>query len=179
MSNKPPRQIISSSIAGRLVIDSFRARQEAAETFEAFAGEPMPWHPDDPGWQRLAAKWSYPESWDLHWLAIYQWILGKAETGWRPPGSEPIAEQSTSALDENELRQMLLAMGAEECTLQLWQIARDREKALDDRMREILQLDRRYAGFDSNQWATFLGGSSSAIRQTATWKALQQAKRND
>ncbi len=46
-------------------------------------------------------------------------------------------------------------------------------------MREILELDRRFAGKDSNEWAKLLGVTSSAVRGYGLWKRLQESKKAD
>ena len=46
----------------------------------------------------------------------------------------------------------------------------------DDRMAEILRLDRRFASKDSVAWGKLLGVSPAAVRSYQTWKLLQKAK---
>jgi hypothetical protein len=53
-------------------------------------------------------------------------------------------------------------------------IAQRQDWSADRKMQEILRLDQRFAGKDSNQWAMLLGVTASNIRQTGTWKVLHR-----
>ena len=49
-------------------------------------------------------------------------------------------------------------------------LAEDKTKNAEQRMRLIVALDPRYAGFSSEQWATLLSVTSAAIRKLSYWK---------
>ena len=57
------------------------------------------------------------------------------------------------------------------------QVAKDSSKNTDSRMREIAELDRRFVGWDSNEWGKLLSVSPQAIRQTSAWKEWRNAMR--
>jgi hypothetical protein len=56
-------------------------------------------------------------------------------------------------------------------------IAKDTEPTAEERMRLLVALDQRFAGFDSEQWATLLGVTPAAIRKTDYWKKELRADR--
>lgn len=62
----------------------------------------------------------------------------------------------TAAMDENGAR--ILA------------IAGDTRKSADDRMRQIVAVDRRACAWPSTKWAELLGVSDAAIRKTLWWR---------
>ncbi len=70
-------------------------------------------------------------------------------------------------------------MVGDENTLAILTIARQEGISGEERMREILELDRRFAGKDSNEWAKLLGVTSSAVRGYGLWKRLQESKKAD
>ena len=58
-------------------------------------------------------------------------------------------------------------------------IADDPDSSADRRMKDIIRIDQRFEDIDSNKWATLLRVTPGAIRQTETWKALQNRKSRD
>jgi ribosome maturation protein Sdo1 len=49
-------------------------------------------------------------------------------------------------------------------------IAADASQSADERMRKIAQLDSRFYGKSSTEWASLLRISDAAVRQTDFWK---------
>lgn len=55
-------------------------------------------------------------------------------------------------------------------------VARDQSLPADQRMRALVEIDKRMEGYDSTQWADLLQVTTAAIRQTDFWKTRKQRK---
>ena len=75
---------------------------------------------------------------------------------------------------ESEAMRLVLATGDENAIRAMAII--DNGETTERRMCDLLVLDRRYAAYDSVQWARMLGVKGGAVRKTTTWKALQKHK---
>jgi hypothetical protein len=82
------------------------------------------------------------------------------------PKEEPDSEQ--------HFQRMALAVG-DENAVKMMAIASRNDISADEKMQMILKLDKRFVGKDSNDWATLLRITPSAVRQTDTWKSLRSA----
>ena len=76
---------------------------------------------------------------------------------------------------EEYLQRVQIASGNGE----IIRIADDPDSSADRRMKDIIRIDQRVKDIDSNKWATLLRVTPGAIRQTETWKALQNRKSRD
>lgn len=76
-----------------------------------------------------------------------------------PAATEPIERQ---ILDANGVR--------------ISQVASDRRRTANERMQDIVGIDRSWAGRTSSEWASLLGVSEQAIRRTATWNLIQRGR---
>lgn len=62
--------------------------------------------------------------------------------------------------------------------VEIMKIARNTDLGGEDRMLEILRIDRRFEAKKSTWWANLLQVSAPAVRQYDTWKSIQAGKRN-
>jgi hypothetical protein len=62
---------------------------------------------------------------------------------------------------------------------EIMEIAHRKDWPGERKMEEILRLDPRFAGKNSNEWAALLGITSAAVRGYDAWKAIQQARKTD
>jgi hypothetical protein len=62
---------------------------------------------------------------------------------------------------------------------QIIQVADNPDLSSNQKMADIIRIDRRFEGIDSEKWATLLNVTSGAIRQTETWTTLQNEKSGD
>jgi NTP pyrophosphatase (non-canonical NTP hydrolase) len=91
---------------------------------------------------------------------------GAADAKTQPPIPAAALEQLAEAIgDENAARVI--------------SIANRRDSSAERKMEEILQIDPRFAGKDSHEWAKLLGVSDAAIRKTATWKHIRRAQADE
>lgn len=90
--------------------------------------------------------------------------------------SEPAPEKAGEAIGADveaqaTIRAMEMVGGAcDEVSLLVIGVASETQKSVEEKMKAILAIDRRYAGYNSPQWARLLHVSTSAIRQTPLWK---------
>jgi hypothetical protein len=97
-----------------------------------------------------------------------------------PGGAEAVHESTgkppaTPAVDAEAVGR-LLALCGDGTALQILRIARDQAKAAEERMRAVVELDRRFDGFNSVQWGELLGISAAAVRQTEFWVSRKQRR---
>lgn len=71
-----------------------------------------------------------------------------------------------------KLEQLVEAIG-DENTGRILAVAKRKDWAADRKMEEILRIDGRFAGKDSQTWAKLLEVSDAAIRKTTTWKLIR------
>jgi hypothetical protein len=94
----------------------------------------------------------------------------------------PIRQQSSAepktASGETQavaLEQLAVAVGDDNVG-RIMAIANRQDWPAERKMEEILRIDSRYVGKDSQEWATLLGVSDAAIRKTAIWKQIRRAQ---
>jgi hypothetical protein len=90
-------------------------------------------------------------------------------------GGERPSDQPTT---EELMLRMAQAVGDDNAA-QILAVAQRKDLTGERKMEQILRMDRRYAGKNSNDWAILLGVKPAAIRQYAIWKGLQEAKKRD
>jgi hypothetical protein len=132
-----------------------------------YKGAPATWELD-----------TYPGCWDAglgQEVAAIRSRLDEAKTssGMVEGGATPSAALPGEV--EQYMERVAQAVG-DDNTAAIMAIANRKDWSGERRMREILRLDGRFAGKDSNEWATLLGVSAAAVRGYATWKALQHGK---
>lgn len=77
---------------------------------------------------------------------------------------------------EEQMRRVALAVGDDNAA-RIIEIAQRKDRSGDEKMQELILLDKRLIGKDSGEWGTLLGVSAAAIRGYSTWKRLQEAKK--
>jgi hypothetical protein len=85
------------------------------------------------------------------------------------PSETPPASLPQTANEETHWRQVLEAVG-DDNAIAIINIAQDPTKTVDQKMRDIYGIDKRFLGKTSEEWATLLTVSGPAIRQTDWWK---------
>jgi hypothetical protein len=89
-----------------------------------------------------------------------------------PPEAESEGEQPNV---EQEMERVALAVG-DDTAAKIMAIGQRKDWGGEQKMQEILRLDKRFAGKDSVEWGTLVGVSAAAIRGYRTWKLLQTNK---
>jgi len=79
---------------------------------------------------------------------------------------------------EQEFRRVAGVIG-DDNAIAILAIAQQQEQSAEERMQKILNLDSRFAGKNSNEWATILGVTPAAVRGYDLWKRLQESKKAD
>jgi hypothetical protein len=79
---------------------------------------------------------------------------------------------------DQHMERIALAVG-DENAVRILAIAERKDWSGERKMEEILLVDRRFAGRDSNEWATLLKVSAAAVRGYGVWKGLQRAKKSE
>jgi hypothetical protein len=79
---------------------------------------------------------------------------------------------------EQHMERIVQAVG-DDSTARILAIASRNDWSGERKMQEILRLDNRFAGKDSEDWATLLGVTSAAVRAYPTWKGLRQQQKAD
>src|SRR5262249_46417792 len=90
-------------------------------------------------------------------------------------------EQETQAgkpTIEQHMERVALAVG-DDNTTKILVIAGRKDWSGERRMEEIIRLDGRYAGKNSNKLATLLGVTPAAVRGYGIWKQIQAKKASD
>ncbi|MGA2259628.1 MAG: hypothetical protein ABSG53_33545 [Thermoguttaceae bacterium] len=59
---------------------------------------------------------------------------------------------------------------------EIFRVARDQSKSVNERMTAIVQLDSRYDGFNSKKWAELMAVTAGAVRQAPFWIARKDRK---
>jgi hypothetical protein len=80
--------------------------------------------------------------------------------------------------DDLLLQQQLHAM-MDETAKRVMSLVQRPDLNADMKLRELFELDPRYAGFPSPRLAEILGVSDAYIRQTGTWKKFRRAAQNE
>jgi hypothetical protein len=83
----------------------------------------------------------------------------------RPQQESEYAARVAALMDEEDAR--ILA------------VASDTKLSANERMKRILVLDRSATGWKSTKWAGVLGVKDAGIRQTETWKELQEKRKHE
>ncbi len=65
-----------------------------------------------------------------------------------------------------------------ETEIEISTIAEADNKTVNEKMREIITLNRGAAGYNSERWGTLLGVTGNAIRKTPLWKTLRAAQKS-
>ena len=73
---------------------------------------------------------------------------------------------------EAEIMRIAQAYGGSELATILG-IAKQPSLSADEKMKQIVRIDRSFQGKDSNDWATLLEVTPAAVRQTESWKAIR------
>lgn len=110
----------------------------------------------------------------LERLAIHLSIVSPEPKVTGTNATEPLTKSDA----ERDLQRVAQAVG-DDTAGKVMAIAQRTDLSADEKMAQIVRLDRRYAGKDSNDWATLLGITSAAVRVTKTWKVTQAAKKSD
>jgi hypothetical protein len=105
------------------------------------------------------------------WLAESEGTTesGSSERPIRTPNDQPSVEQL--------MERVAQAVG-DENAVKVLTIANRKDWSGERKMEEIIRLDTRFAGKDSNEWATLLGVTAAAVRSYGLWKRLQKAKKS-
>jgi hypothetical protein len=77
---------------------------------------------------------------------------------------------------EQQMERAVQAIGDDNAG-KILEIASQKDLPGESRMQNILRLDRRFAGKDSNEWATLLGVTPAAVRGYQTWKTLRRVEK--
>ena len=105
---------------------------------------------------------------------------------WTPsPASEIVNRKVLAGLlpvapapgNEQDMVQLIQAIG-DDNTAKIIGIAQRKDLSGEEKMKEIVKEDVRFAGKDSNEWSTLLGVSDAAIRGYSFWKELQKRKKS-
>lgn len=156
--------------ANKAAIDAQIAKREAE--WEAEFGMPYPRDLED--WERLAV-----------WAGVSGETVFQGK--WTPRRLAPIIEgYAMRRKAESPLAiipaQMLLPKESnydgtshllgllDDTAIEIGRIVQDTAKTLDQRLREIALIDRRFCGKDSEELAELTGKTSGAVRQTNWWK---------
>jgi hypothetical protein len=83
-------------------------------------------------------------------------------------GAAETEDRTSKAVSAAEMGR-LLALCGDGRAVQILRIARDKTKSVDERMRFIVDLDKRFDGYKSKRWADLLGVSEGAVRQAPFW----------
>jgi hypothetical protein len=92
-----------------------------------------------------------------------------------PAGPKETRDESHDL--EEYMERIALAVG-DETAVKILAIAGRKDWSGDRRMREILELDRRFAAKDSNEWPSLLRVTPAAVRGYETWKLLRGGRRD-
>jgi hypothetical protein len=96
-------------------------------------------------------------------------------------GPTDCASEAGGTPDQPDIGQLIervaLAAG-DENTVEVLAIAHRQDWSAERKIEEILRLDPRFAGKNSRQWATLLGVTPQAVRQTGIWTELQRRKKS-
>lgn len=90
---------------------------------------------------------------------------------------EPPAAEKTSNADQ--LLARLCEVVGDEVTTKVLAMASQKDLSGEQRMAEIIRLDKRFAAKNSVQWGTLLDVTPAAVRGYPSWKRLQAAKKDD
>jgi hypothetical protein len=90
-----------------------------------------------------------------------------------PPAASG-AESPAKVADETVGR--LLHLVGDGTGVKVLSIARDQAKPANDRLVALVNLDRRFDGYNSTQWGELLGVTPEAIRQTEFWKTRKKRR---
>jgi hypothetical protein len=109
--------------------------------------------------------------------------LGGSNTtvrGWlvEPPTASNIGVEIGIQNADQQIARFAQAVG-DDNALKIIAIAQRSDLSGEKKMKEILKIDRRFEGKDSNQWADLLGVSAAAVRGYQTWKDLQRRRKSD
>jgi hypothetical protein len=118
------------------------------------------------------AHWLSPVGKDA--LALYRlWQAGVVSN---KPKAESVDEPEPGNNLEQHMARVAQAIG-DDYAVHVLAIAGQKDRSGEERMEEILRLDRRFAGKNSAEWGTLLGVSAAAIRGYKSWKRLQEGKK--
>jgi hypothetical protein len=79
---------------------------------------------------------------------------------------------------EQHMKRIAQAVG-DDNTSRILAVAQRTGWSGEQKMEEIVRLDKRFAGKNSTEWGTLLGVSAAAVRGYGLWKRLQEAKKSD
>ena len=105
-----------------------------------------------------------------------EWRKQQAEAGNQQAEQKPDAGYTNDA--EQQLQRGAQAVG-DDTAAAVMAITQRTDWSADRKMSEIIRLDQRFRGKDSNDWATLLNVRPAAVRQTDTWKRLRSKKSTD
>lgn len=88
--------------------------------------------------------------------------------------SQSLTQPEASGFSEQELLKALASTG-DSNSAKIYQIATDPNLTGDEKLREIICIDRRFASKSSAAWAQLVGGTDANIRQTPVWRELRKA----
>lgn len=85
----------------------------------------------------------------------------------------PEVEHSDAAGDTEVVKRLALLLGPEEARIA--DVAANKTKTVEQRMMEIVAIDKRFTAKDSEEWAVLLGCSSAAIRKLDFWDLIRKS----
>jgi hypothetical protein len=91
---------------------------------------------------------------------------------------EAVTEQGEKEVVKpaDEIVGRLLRLVGDGDAIKILSLARDESKSANDRMCAIIEMDRRFDGYDSVKWGELLAVTPEAVRQTACWINRKQRR---
>lgn len=93
---------------------------------------------------------------------------------WKDSGTE-LVSHGVQPVGSDWMQRIASAVGGPEAK-EIMRIA-ESENSTDEKMQQILRVDRRWAGKGSPDWATLLRVSEGAVRKSPTWKQLKETEK--